>query len=94
MYNINPLDCLVGDCGHDDSSWCADKQEKLAAVRSLRAMLALAEKVIEAAREYTKTRSYQNVQSCREDQDRLEGRLIAQIHAYDAALSPGQGEKK
>lgn len=45
-----------------------------------------AEKLAEAGREYTKTREYQNVSACKEDQDRLEGILIAQIHALDAAL--------
>lgn len=46
-------------------------------------------RVLEAARDYTTERQYQNVQACREDQDRREGILIAAIHAADGALRDG-----
>lgn len=41
------------------------------------------DQVIEAAKEYTKLREYQNVDACRKDQDRLEKVLLDALAALD-----------
>lgn len=43
------------------------------------------EAVADAAREYTTERSYQNVEACRKDQDRLEQILLDSLATLDAA---------
>ena len=47
-------------------------------------LLRAAEKVVEEAREYTRTRMYYSREACVKDLDRLEKLLISAIHAYDA----------
>ena len=85
-------DPTISDQGDVDEAlnvctrWCAERLNEIAALRSATPAMSPLLRVLEAAREYTKTRYYQNVEACQNDQDRREDVLVLAIHDADIAL--------